>query len=308
MSLRNWLYDNSWLKQISVDRPVISVGNLTFGGTGKTPFVQLLLEYCKIKNIAVGVVSRGYKRQSTGVLEVQSSDSLRYGDEPSLIKKTYPNAIVYVGSRRVEAAQNLIATYPKTQLIIADDAFQHRNLKRNLDIVLIDSSKPLWHLRPFPFGLGRESLAGLERAHFLVLTRAELNQNLSPQIKFKGTVIECKTKGQPLRYLGSSKPFLKLEKLMAVSAIGNPQSFEKNLNLPLVGVARFSDHYSYKQSDIDRLEKSESFFVTTEKDEVKIQKLKFDSSRWAVLPIRLNPSDAMTELYEEIDRLILSRD
>ena len=143
ITLRNTLFDRGVLKQRAVNVPVISVGNLTVGGTGKTPLVEYIVRYLLALGRRVGVVSRGYKRRSKGVVVVSDGRELRVdardaGDEPMQIASAFPQAIVVVGERRFDAAQEAVRL--GAEVIVVDDGFQHRYLKRDLNIVVVDST------------------------------------------------------------------------------------------------------------------------------------------------------------------------
>jgi tetraacyldisaccharide 4'-kinase len=173
---RNWMYDHGVLKQHHVATKVISIGNLTVGGTGKTPVTLAVVDYLKMKNKSVGVVSRGYKREEKGVLEVDLSASAgqKFGDEPALIKFTHPDVPVVVGERRVAAAQEILAK-AAVDFLVCDDAFQHRSLHRDLNILLFDATETVKNYRVLPVGRAREQInPALKRADIIILTKSNL--------------------------------------------------------------------------------------------------------------------------------------
>ena len=174
---RNWFYDRKLFRVQQVESKVIAIGNLTLGGTGKTPVTLALLEGLQARGYSCGVVSRGYKRAQKGVLEV-TMDPLAantFGDEPALIKASYPEVPVVVGEKRSAAAQALLSQR-KVDFILCDDGFQHRRLGRDLDLVLLDALDPFGGGRIFPRGLLREPIASLKRAGIVILSRADLIQ------------------------------------------------------------------------------------------------------------------------------------
>lgn len=166
--LKNWLYDRGWLKQQRLDKPVISVGNLSFGGTGKSPMVAELARLLSERGLRVAVLSRGYgRRNPKAVLRVDPSGDWRdFGDEPYMLARRLKDVQVCVGPSRFAAAQ---AVEGAVDVYLIDDGFQHRQLHRDVDLVLVDLTQPMPTWRPpFPF---REPLASLRRAHGVVLTR-----------------------------------------------------------------------------------------------------------------------------------------
>ena len=175
MRARNWSYD-SWLKpspQFSV--PVISIGNLTVGGTGKTPFVDHLLQWCRSQNIVAGVISRGYGGNFSGVKRVDAKDNPeKVGDEPWMLFQRHLQTPIYVCADRVQAARELLIQNPSVNLIIADDAFQHRRLYRDMDIVILDMMESQENYLVLPEGRARESFQGLLRANFVILNKINL--------------------------------------------------------------------------------------------------------------------------------------
>jgi len=172
--LRNRLFDSRVLKSAAADVPVISVGNLTAGGTGKTPLVEYIAGHFLTQGRKVGIVSRGYGRASRGVVVVSDGSSLRAdaragGDEPVQMARKYPAAAVVVGEKRVEAARCAIEL--GAEVLLLDDAFQHRYLRRDVDILVLDSRKDIREEPLLPSGLRREPLSSLRRADLVVMSR-----------------------------------------------------------------------------------------------------------------------------------------
>ena len=321
--IRNWLFDRGYVSSLAVGRPVVSVGNLTFGGTGKTPFVSALLDFFEQEKVRVGVVSRGYGRETSGCLEVVlKSQAFRdFGDEPTLLRSKHPTIPIWVGEKRVDAALALLEKNLDVKLIVADDAFQHRALKRDLNIVLIDAAKPLSELDIFPWGRARESLKGLLRADFVILTRAELSTpshlanlkgKISPFLSEGAEVLEGQTRVlSPRDFSGHT---LSPQNYFAVSGIGSPEGFEKNLESvwgkPASGRVRWKDHHVYTQEQIQKIERNAKAcgaqkILTTEKDEIKIRGLRYDRELWGVLPIQLSLSSNTQRLYERLRSLVV---
>jgi tetraacyldisaccharide 4'-kinase len=159
--LRNRLYTNGWLKAYKVGAPVLCVGNLTTGGTGKTPLVVWLCRYLGDKQLRCAILTRGYKTRPGEI-----------SDEPALLSARCPGAAVVVNPDRVAGAAKAIRDH-RAQVLVMDDGFQHRRLARDLDIIALDATQPFGYGRLLPAGLLREPVAGLRRAHAVVLTRCD---------------------------------------------------------------------------------------------------------------------------------------
>ncbi|MCB0357639.1 MAG: tetraacyldisaccharide 4'-kinase, partial [Bdellovibrionales bacterium] len=174
LKFRNYSYDNKIFKIHQVTKPVISIGNLTVGGTGKTPIVDHLLYWTRAKGIKAGVVSRGYGGSYDGVKKVPlTADPNIYGDEPCMLAMRNIDTPIYVCADRVHAANTLIGN-EKVDVVIADDAFQHRRLYRDLDIVVVDLLEPKENYSSLPFGRAREPIQSMKRADVIILNKANL--------------------------------------------------------------------------------------------------------------------------------------
>ena len=283
--------------------PVISVGNITVGGTGKTPMVRYVCEVLDRKQYAVSVLSRGYKADNNkksivvsrqGHVEVSSFIS---GDEAWLLAKTLPHANVVIGTKRVESAKIAVEQLGSNVLVL-DDGFQHRALGRDADIVLIDASHPFGYGHVLPRGLLREPLDNLKRAHYIVLTKTNQVEpevledlrneihTLVPHIPVAETI--HKTLGfQTLEEWSHSGPIHDMADydgtpLLAVSGIGQPASFITNLKsygFAVQDMMSFGDHHDYTEDDVVKIwqrcfTKGIQGIVTTEKDAVKLSQVR----------------------------------
>lgn len=169
--IRNWLFDTEIVRSTCFDFPVISVGNITVGGTGKTPHVEFLIELL-MDNFKVAVLSRGYKRKTKGfVLATENASSLTIGDEPFQIFRKYKNTTVAVDEKRVDGIQQLKLLQPDIDIVLLDDAFQHRAVNPGLKILLTDYSRLYIHDSLLPGGLLREHKSGSKRADIVVVTK-----------------------------------------------------------------------------------------------------------------------------------------
>ncbi|KPL05331.1 MAG: hypothetical protein AMJ73_01350 [candidate division Zixibacteria bacterium SM1_73] len=298
--LRFLLYRSGAVKPKKLKAKVISIGNITLGGTGKTPLVIYLAEKLKQKELKVSILTRGYKRRKKELTEVVREKRNRIhwtevGDEPYLLASRLYNVPVMVSKYRGISGDEAEKKY-QTQVLILDDGFQHWKLCRDLDIVVIDSMNPFGNLKLFPAGILREPLSSLKRADIFVLNKADQisdEQNVirilrkynqdAPIIQsvYKINSIErlldrsSREKNLPVQV---EERHLEGRKALAFSGVGNPLSFEKSLDLLKVEVLnhrRFPDHFFYQKKDILNLEKEAQnleadFMITTEKDSVRI--------------------------------------
>jgi len=319
MHLRNKLYDSGWKKSYQVAVPVISVGNLTVGGTGKTPFVALLLEELIRLGHRPAVISRGYRsKNESGVARVALSlfrepkdftvsglpklleglrqSALDFGDEPTMLALRFANVPIYVGRDKVLTARRAIEE-ANPSVIIADDAFQHRRLQRNLDIVLLDASERPENFEPLPSGRMREPFSALRRAHAVILTKVNLSSPVRVERLRDLARLSVDSIALPsfyemsyhLRGLASLLEFIKGEwgidpktlsdqKIFVFSGVGRPDGVVKLVGeatgANVVGQMDFRDHHLFTSSDVNTVIEAAQragahLVVCTEKDAVK---------------------------------------
>ena len=289
VALWNFLYRHGLRRTDEPPLPVVSVGNLTYGGTNKTPFVEMLARAMRGRGIRVGIVSRGYgggRSRSDSVLVVTDGygDRSAAGDEPLLLSRRLPDVPVAIARRRLEGVRELRRL--GVELAIADDAFQHRRLGRDADVVLIDATCPFGNGTLIPSGILREPASALSRAHLVVLTKVD--QAEPEELNALRTAVERHVR--PDRILTSRlridgwaewdgalrpcEPPAAGSPVLAFSAIGNPESFARSLRdagLRIAGERRFKDHHRYRRHDLESLcaERAEcgaDFLACTEKD------------------------------------------
>ncbi|NOX97231.1 MAG: tetraacyldisaccharide 4'-kinase [Nitrospirae bacterium] len=297
LKLRSCLYRCRLLKKKKLPGYTISVGNITVGGTGKTPAVAMLVEKLQQRKHKVVILSRGYKRvprsRAPGEMGVVSRgknilmEVREAGDEPYLLAKNLPGIAVLVGKDRISSGNYALTNFAVDTLVL-DDGYQYWPLTRDLDIVVIDSANPFGNGYLLPRGRLREPLESLERGDLFLLTRAdqagdlkglrEKLKKIKPGAKIVETVhnpdclIDLKT-GDSRELTGLSG-----KKVLALSSIGRPESFEKTLaglGALLVGKRRFPDHHWYREAELrevgeEALRKGAEYIVTTEKDAVRI--------------------------------------
>ena len=283
--LRNWFYDKGVLKIEHVEVPVISIGNMTAGGTGKTPFVEYLARYFSAKGILTAIISRGYRRSSEGTQIISDGrtvfgTSASSGDEPYQMARKLPGMIVIVDEDRVRGARCAIRRY-HPDLILLDDGFQHRRLHRDIDIVLIDATIDLPRISFLPAGMRREPLASLRRASLLALTRVDATlPTWSGSLNKFSSAPVIGVRFDPVRnfLVGSTttnrNDGLGGRRCLAFCGIGNPMSFRRileGMGLDVADFVSYSDHHRYSIEDFkylkERFETTRAeIIITTEKD------------------------------------------
>lgn len=288
--LKNLLYDKEVLKPKKVDTFVISVGNFTTGGVGKTPVVAELAKYYVNKGERVAIISRGYggKLDNKKVNVISDGINLYYkadmaGDEPFWLAVNLNMCAVLTCANRVKAAQYAIKELGVTKIIL-DDGFQHRKMARDLDIVLVDSEKMFGNENLLPAGPLREGMEGFSRVNRLVVvsknvdhTRAEkiarimdkkFMQTSSAQNEGKRTLV-CKVEPDYAYNIITGEHLALGAEITALSAIGQPEQFYKFLekDFEIKDKLTFDDHHQYTQNDVENID---GVIVTTEKDAVKL--------------------------------------
>lgn len=267
--------------------PVISVGNLTVGGTGKTPVTDALVKMLLGRNLRVAVVSRGYGGQFRGAVgSVAKGDGSLLmtpraaGDEPCLLARRNPALPVYVARKRALGVQ--AAERAGAQVIVLDDGFQHLAVQRDLDVVLLDARAPFGNGQCLPAGPLRESPGALSRADLVILTHAVQEP---PDIPFSGPIVCCRPRlaDSVMTLDGRNVPWVQLngEEIVAFAGIARPDDFFAALRarglVPATTLA-FGDHQDYTGEQLNRLIQSchnKKFLITTEKDAVKLRAADF---------------------------------
>ena len=284
MRLRNIQYNNGSRPITTFDRVVISVGNLSTGGTGKTPMIEYLIGRLKDR-YKVATVSRGYGRKTTGERIATPEDTARtLGDEPLQFYRKFGKEIkVVVGEERILAIPHLLMDYPETELILLDDAYQHRKVSRDFNIMLSDFSAPFYRDLVLPAGRLREGRSEAGRADAIVITKCPKTISDSTKAEIEKEVRAYNSVApvffSSIEY-GELKPVFnkaKIEKEVAViSAIARPKPFYEYLEKRFTLMERFEfvDHYNFKSADLDRilrkLNGKRLSIVTTEKDMVRL--------------------------------------
>ena len=287
VGLRHWMYDQKWMNSVQLPIPVISVGNLTMGGTGKTPFIQWLLKELVQMGYHPGVVTRNYGASfpKSGLVTVGPTAPSFYGDESVLLKMNNPEIPIYAGPQKWKSAKLLLQEVKSIDVLLIDDGFQHRRLHRDFDILLLDTSVSKQDYDWPPLGRARESLQAIRRASALVFTKCEQSNEKTRQY----LEIECKShpmilhseqrQGIPQWRRGralTSSSILHEGRGLAFCGLGNPESFLKGLQNQGLNIGEFkifADHFVYDDKSIKMLAEMGTNFdylVTSEKDFVKL--------------------------------------
>jgi tetraacyldisaccharide 4'-kinase len=323
LDAREWLYARGVLKSRALPCPVVSVGNLTVGGTGKTPAVEVAVQTLTSLGHRPGVVSRGYGRRARGIQVVADAASIRLdadeaGDEPFLLARRLPGVPVVVGGNRYETARLAIERFGVTAIVL-DDAFQHRTLKKTLEIVMARARSPWGNGRLLPAGPLREPLAALRRADLVVATGATrlgdaeevvaAAREHAPGVPVLTAVFVPAECWEASRMRPVALDQLKDKRLVAFAGIASPSAFATTLEATGVQIAefvRFADHHWFSPTEVAWLDGKAGDLgagglVTTEKDWVRLRKLPLPHGPLYVLSIGLvltSGADAWQAAFE----------
>jgi tetraacyldisaccharide 4'-kinase len=306
VSLRNALYDRGWLKSASFGLPVICIGNLAVGGTGKSPMVEYLVQMLSPR-FQVATLSRGYKRKTRGYALAQTgTTALEIGDEPMQFHLKFPGIAVAVGEKRLEAIPQLLHDRPGTDLVVLDDALQHRSIRAGLNILLTDYNRLYTRDRFVPVGTLRDQRKSARRAQVIVVTKcpadlhardannvqAEIRPIAGQQVFFTtlayGVFSHIVNREYEVQQVGG--------KALLVTGIANPDPLVEYLSARLgtLETLRFPDHHIYTIDDLSRIRQAfealagePRMIVTTEKDAVRFSKFKteLENLPFFVLPV-----------------------
>ena len=316
VGFRNKLFDFNLLRSKEFDIPIISVGNISVGGTGKTPFVEFLVSILT-NNFKVAILSRGYKRKTKGFILSDADSTVEdIGDEPLQMKRKYPGITIAVDRKRVHGIQKLIDDDKDLDAILLDDAFQHRYVKPGLSILMVDYNQPLSSDHYLPYGRLREHPSEKSRANIVVVTKCPekmkpieqrliLNElTLFPYQKLFFTTVKY---GEIKPVFGGkfkqlSKKVCKEGKynILLVTGIANSRPLRKHTRSisPKINEIKFSDHHIYTSKDIinindnfKRIQDANKIILTTEKDAMRLKKFQSniqpDINFWYYIPIEV---------------------
>jgi len=312
VAARNLAYNRGWKSNHRVEAPVISVGNLTLGGTGKTPMVEWIAQWYRTQGLRVAILSRGY------------GDTQGMNDEGRVLEENLPDVPHLQGADRVALAR-LAVEELESEVLVLDDGFQHRRLARDLDVVLIDALEPFGIGRIFPRGLLREPVGSLRRAGVVVLSRADLVDETTRQAIRR----EAEQRAGPLRWVlarhapldlidadARSSPLSEVGegRVAAFCGIGNPEGFRQTLQklkVNLVGFRSFPDHHAYSADNVADLSSwlrsvDAELALTTQKDSVKLRTSRLGHVPLRALRIGLELMDGSETLEQPLKALLPS--
>jgi tetraacyldisaccharide 4'-kinase len=288
--VRNAAYDHRLFGVYRPPVPVVAVGNLTAGGTGKTPVVAWITSYLRARQARPAILSRGYGRSSKGVRVVSDGEQLltdarEGGDEPVQLARSFPDVPVVVGESRSDAAREALARFAPGVLLL-DDAYQHRAIARDLNVLIVDGSRDLAAEAMLPAGRRREPLSALQRASVVVFTHADPVTGRAAGEEtvrrwFAGPLLICtRAIGSFVDRRGSALETDQMtkERSLLVSGIGRPEQFERDIlaqGITVAGHMRYRDHFRFTQEDVRAIATAAANagvqrIVTTEKDMVRL--------------------------------------
>lgn len=325
VAVRNRLYDLGILRSHSFRLPVICAGNITAGGTGKTPHVIYLAEQLA-SFTPVAVLSRGYLRKSRGFRQVtQNSTTSEAGDEPVMMARALPGAKVFVDRNRVNGIREIMRSFPDTGAIILDDGFQHRAVKAGMYILLTDWNRLMTRDKLLPLGMLRENIRAAERADMIIVTKTPVSASAAEREEVRRELLAAGTEkaifftalayGRPSRLFSDAPGEIKsTTSVLLVTGIANPLPLKEYLEGHAESVTHlaFPDHHSYTTSDIgkitaafDAMTGPDKIIVTTSKDGVRLKEIAniADHVREALhyLPVRVQFTDNEDEFLTKVN-------
>lgn len=323
VGFKNYLYDQDYFQSLELPVPVLSLGNITMGGTGKTPLTDFCLKYYQRRRVKIAVVSRNYKAEVENTAEVDLSHAnaaAYFGDEPVLLAERNPQMHFFVGPVKYETALYAVEKI-NPSLVIVDDGFQHRKLHRDVDLVILDATEPLENYACIPAGRAREAWESLSRATAFVVTKV----NLATPVQVDELIAKLKPFGKlivPMSYeLIRLKSFgpeekrledLRGQKAMLVSGIAQPKAFEKSLekfSLQVMEHKIYRDHHPYSAEDVQNTVKAwqelgQPLLLTTEKDFVKLRALWPKETPLWYSPLEVQIQSEEDGFYEILDQVL----
>ncbi|MFR9649373.1 MAG: tetraacyldisaccharide 4'-kinase [Rikenellaceae bacterium] len=319
--LRGKLFDAGVFHSEKFKTPIICIGNITVGGTGKTPMSELVISHF-VKSHSVALISRGYSRKTKGYREVEvDSNYLDVGDEPLQIKRKFPTVKVIVCENRVEGIRRIESKYPEVGVIIMDDGFQHRHVSAPINIVMLDATRPVQDDNFLPLGSLRDTINSLHRANYFVVTKCPLTISpLDRRIIHKVVVSVAYQHIYYTRYKAFSPesviPGVEIPmptrntEVIAMSGIANNTQFVREIQnrYKVVDSLAFNDHHRYVKGDLKMMTSMlnrhpNAVIITTEKDAVKLMRSRKIpatlASRLLYIPISIDFIDDNLNVFLE---------
>lgn len=307
--IRNWMYDKNVLKSSAFNFPVICVGNLAAGGTGKTPMVEYLVRMLK-SNYNTATLSRGYKRKTRGfAIANELTTALEIGDEPMQFHEKFPDVTVAVGEERLVAIPQLLHDKPETQVIILDDAFQHRAVRAGLNILLTEQRDLYTRDLMLPAGDLRDVKASSKRADIIIVTKCkpgfaqeeknatikEIDPKENQDVLFTEIVY-----GTPYHLFNKQQMSISHDTdVLLICGIANPRPVKDFLTgaVHTYDMLRFPDHHIFNTDDLqdikkhfNKIQSSKKIILTTEKDAVRLKKFESELAEFPIYVIPIEHS------------------
>lgn len=305
--LRNKLFDKNILKSAAFNFPVICVGNLATGGTGKTPLTEYLIRLLK-NDYKIATLSRGYKRKTTGfAIADKDSTALEIGDEPMQLQQKFPDITIAVGEERLVSIPLLLHQRPETQVIILDDAFQHRQVRAGLNIILTDYSNLYTRDFILPAGDLRDVRSSSKRADIIIVTKCKADLNDSEKRSIIAEIEPAKNQTVYFTTIVYSKPYHLFTReeidikpddgILLVCGIANPKPLKQHLTkyADSYDMLRYADHHIFHSNDLqdirqhfNKIHSEHKVVLTTEKDAVRLAKFENELKDFPiyVIPMR----------------------
>lgn len=308
-SLRNKFYDLGLLKSTAFSIPIISVGNLSTGGTGKTPHIEFLVSKLSDK-YKLATLSRGYKRKTNGFLEVKRAHTTAdVGDEPLQFKIKFPNITVAVDANRVSGVKQLLKKDNGIEMVLLDDAYQHRKINRSINILLTEYTKPFYKDHLLPVGNLRESRSGFKRANIIIVTKSPIvlspldirrvKEEIKPE-PYQEIYFSYIKYGKPIAFTAAAEALGPIDladyAITLISGIANPEGLKFYIKryAKEVNHISFPDHHEFSEKDFNKIKSKfgelisqRRLIVTTEKDAMRIDRELYKDIPIVYIPITI---------------------
>ncbi len=327
--IRNWLFDKDYIKSATFNLPIICVGNLAVGGTGKTPMVETLIKILQ-NDFTIATLSRGYGRMTKGFgIADASTTALEIGDEPMQFHQKFPKITVSVGEERLVAIPQLLHEKPDTEVIILDDAFQHRPVRAGLNILLTDYNNLYTRDFVLPGGDLRDIKPSAKRAQIIIVTKCDHKMSAEERNLLIRELKPLPTQSVFFTEIIYAKPYHLFDNelyiditndtdILLVCGIANPKAIKEFLTekVRTYDMLRYADHHIYTSEDLSEIKKQfnkikskKKIIITTEKDAVRLQKFENDLKEYPVYVIPIQHSFMFNEsdkFYDQVEGFIRS--
>lgn len=322
LHVRHWLFDKGYLASASFNFPLICVGNLALGGTGKTPMVEYIIGHLGGK-YKTATLSRGYKRRTRGfALAGPDTTAIDIGDEPMQIHRKFPDVTVAVGEERIVAIPQLLQEKPETQVIVLDDAFQHRSIRAGLNILLTEARNLFTRDHLLPTGDRRDVKSAAARADLIVVTKCKMFLSVQEKELIEKEIAPAENQkvfftgldyGQPYKmFTGEKREIGENTDVLLLCGIANPEPLKEYLNNKTQGydMIRYRDHHIFNSEDLaeirqqfEQLKGHDKMILTTEKDAIRLEKFRkeLESLPIYVIPVK---HEFLFGKGEEFNRLL----